>query len=179
MSKHTHKRKRGSLQRSRKQEGTVHFPLPFVMLLCWMRSYAGDEQCSCGAAPDYEIDSFIDAERLLEVADPAAKEQLLLSSLQQQQSGVFAVCQTYLVCREHALRLFTDLYGERDAQQALSPLLLGISNLTVTVGREITNAERPHGRLQVSYTTATTVPEVIEAHTGYAVTKIPNRSSTE
>ena len=68
---------------------------------------------------------------------------------------------------------FTDLYGEQGAQQALSPLLLGISNLTVTVGREITDATSPRGALQVSYTNATSVPEVIEAHTGYAVTRIP------
>jgi hypothetical protein len=93
--------------------------------------------------------------------------------------GAFEVSQTFLVCRHHALQLFTDLYGEQDAQQALSPLLLGLSNLTVTVGREITNAKRPHGALQVSYTTATTIPEVIEAHTGHAVTKFPKRSSTE
>ena len=39
-------------------------------------------------------------------------------------------------------QLFTDLYGEQDAQQALSPLLLGISNLTVTVGREITDCKK-------------------------------------
>jgi hypothetical protein len=82
---------------------------------------------------------------------------------------------SFLVCRQHALQQFTDLYGEQDAQQALSPLLLGISNLTVTVGREITTAKSPHGTLQVSYTNATTVTEVIEAHTGYAVTKIPSR----
>jgi hypothetical protein len=46
----------------------------------------------------------------------------------------------------------------------------------VTVGREITDAKSPRGTLQVSYTNATTVSEVIEAHTGYAVTKIPGRS---
>jgi hypothetical protein len=89
----------------------------------------------------------------------------------------FAVYQTFLVCRQHALQLFTYLSSEQDAQQALSPLLLGISNLTV--GREITDAKSPHGTLQVSYTNATTVSEVIEAHTGYAVTTIPKRSSTE
>ncbi|HEX4714271.1 MAG TPA: hypothetical protein VH164_05025, partial [Ktedonobacteraceae bacterium] len=71
--------------------------------------------------------------------------------------GAFEVSQTFLVCRHHALQLFTDLYGEQDAQHALSPLLLGISNLTVTVGREITNAKSPHGALQVSYTNATTI----------------------
>src|SRR6202043_1425041 len=92
------------------------------------------------------------------------KDQVLLSSLERQRNGAFEVSQTFLVCRQHALQLFTDLYGEQDAQQALSPLLLGISNLTVIVGREITNAKSPHGTLQVSYTTATTVPEVIEAH---------------
>jgi hypothetical protein len=144
-----------------------------------MRSYAGEEECSCGASPDYEIDSFVDAEGLLEADGPIEKDHMLLSSLEQQRNGVFAVYQTFLVCRHHALQLFTDLYGEQDAQQALSPLLLGISNLTVTVGREITNAKNPHGTLQVSYTNATTVSEVIEAHTGYAVTKMPKRSSTE
>src|SRR2546430_428823 len=101
-----------------------------------------------------------------------------LGRMEQQRNGAFAVYQTFLVCRQHALQLFTALYGEQDAQQALSPLLLGISNLTVTVGREITNTKSPHGTLQVSYTNATTVPEVIEAHTGYAVRKIPKRSST-
>src|SRR5690349_20936417 len=94
---------------------------------------------------------------------------MLLFALEQQRNGAFAVYRTFLVCRQHALQLFTDLYSEQDAQQALSPLLLGISNLTVTVGREITNAKSPHGTLQVSYTNAATVPEVIEAHTGYAV----------
>ena len=103
---------------------------------------------------------------------------IALSALEQQRNGAFAVYQTFLVCRQHALQLFTELYGEQDAQQALSPLLLGISNLTVTVGREITDAKSPHGTLQVSYTNATTVSEVIEAHTGYAVTTIPKRSST-
>jgi hypothetical protein len=179
MSKHTNKHKKRPPLRSPRQAGTVQFPLPFVMLLCWMRPYEGDEECSCGASPDYEIDSFVDAEGLLEAENPAEKDQMLLSSLKQQRNGAFEVCQTFLVCRRHALRLFTDLYGEQDAQQALSPLLLGISNMTVTVGREITNAESPHGMLQVSYTNATTVPEVIEAHTGYTVTKIPKRSSTE
>lgn len=140
---------------------------------------AGDEECSCSASPDYEIDSFVDAEGLLEAEDPGEKDQMLLSALEQQRTGAFAVYQTFLVCRQHALQLFTDLYGEQDAQQALSPLLLGISNLTVTVGREITSEKSPHGTLQVSYTNATTVPEVIEAHTGYAVTTIPKRSSTE
>ena len=178
MNNHTNKRKKRPPRRSPRQANTVRFPLPFVMLLCWMRSYAGDEQCSCGASPDYEIDSFVDAEGLLEAEGPGEKDQLLLSVLEQQHNGTFAVFQTFLVCRQHALQLFTDLYGEQDAQQALSPLLLGISNLTVTVGREITSAKIPHGTLQVSYTNATTVSEVIEAHTGYAVTKIPKGSST-
>ena len=176
MSTHTNKQKK---RRSPGQANTVRFPLPCVMLLCWMRSYAGEEECSCGASPDYEIDSFVDAEGLLEAEDPGEKDQMLLFSLEQQRNGAFAVYQTFLVCRQHALELFTDLYGEQDAQQALSPLLLGISNLTVTVGREITDAKSPHGTLQVSYTNATTVSEVIEAHTGYAVTKIPKRSSAE
>jgi hypothetical protein len=179
MNNHTNKRKKRPPRRSPRQANTVRFPLPFVMLLCWMRSYAGDEECSCGASPDYEIDSFVDAEGLLEPEDPGEKDQLLLSYLEQQRNGAFEVYQTFLVCRQHALELFTDLYGEQDAQQALSPLLLGISNLTVTVGREITNAKSPHGTLQVSYTNATTVSEVIEAHTGYAVTKSPKGSSTE
>jgi hypothetical protein len=144
-----------------------------------MRSYAGDDECSCGASPDYEIDSFVDAKGLLEAEGPGEKGQLLLYFLEQQRNGAFAVYQSFLVCRQHALQLFTDLYGEQDAQQALSPLLLGISNLTVTVGREITNAKSPHGTLQVSYTNATTVTEVIEAHTGYAVTKIPSRPFAE
>jgi hypothetical protein len=176
MSTHTNKQKK---RRSPGQANTVRFPLPFVMLLCWMRSYAGDEECSCGASPDYEIDSFVDAEGLLEADGPGEKDHMLLSALVRQRNGAFAVYQTFLVCRQHALQLFTDLYGEQDAQQALSPLLLGIGNLTMTVGREITNAKSPHGTLQVSYTNATTVPEVIEAHTGYAVTKIPKRPSTE
>ena len=179
MNKHTNKQKKRPPQRSPRQANTVRFPLPFVMLLCWMRPYAGDEECSCGASPDYEIDSFVDAEGLLEAEDPVEKDHMLLSSLEQQRNGAFAVSQTFLVCRHHALQLFTDLYGEQDAQQALSPLLLGISNLTVTVEREITNTKSPHGTLQVSYTNATTVSEVIEAHTGYAVTTIPKRSSTE
>jgi hypothetical protein len=166
-------------RRSPRQANTVRFPLPFVMLLCWMRSYAGDEECSCGASADYEIDSFVDAEGLLDAESPGEKDQMLLSSLEQQRNGAFAVYQTFLVCRQHALHLFNDLYGEQDAQQALSPLLLGISNLTVTVGREITTAKNPHGTLQVSYTNATSVSEVIEAHTGYAVTKLPNRPSAE
>ncbi len=178
MSKHTNKQKKRPPRRSPGQANTVRFPLPFVMLLCWMRSYAGDEECRCGASPDYEIDSFVDAEGLLGADGPAEKDHLLLSALEQQRNGAFAVYQTFLVCRQHALQLFTDLYGEQDAQQALSPLLLGISNLTVTVGREITNTKSPHGTLQVSYTNATTVPEVIETHTGYAVRKIPKRSST-
>jgi hypothetical protein len=177
MSKRTNKQKKRPPRRSPRQANTVRFPLPFVMLLCWMRSYAGEEECSCGASPDYEIDSFVDAEGLLEAEGPV--EKMLLSALEQQRNGVFAVCHTFLVCRHHALQLFTDLYGEQDAQQALSPLLLGISNLTVTVGREITHAKSPHGTLQVSYTNATCVPEVIEAHTGYAVTKFPKRSSAE
>jgi hypothetical protein len=179
MNNHTNKRKKRPPRRSPKQANTVRFPLPFVMLLCWMRSYAGDEECRCGASPDYEIDSFVDAEGLLEPEDPGEKDQLLLSYLEQQRYGAFEVYQTFLVCRQHALELFTDLYGEQDAQQALSPLLLGISHLTVTVGREITNAKSPHGTLQVSYTNATTVSEVIEAHTGYVVTKSPKGSSTE
>ena len=157
----------------------MRFPLPFVMLLSWMRSYAGEEECRCGASPDYEIDSFVDAEGLLEADGPIEKDHLLLSSLEQQRNGAFAVYHTFLVCRQHALQLFTDLYGEQDAQQALSPLLLGISNLTVTVGREITDAKSPRGTLQVSYTNATTVSEVIEAHTGYAVAQIPKGPSAE
>lgn len=179
MSNRENEQKRRPPRRSPGQANTVRFPLPFVMLLCWMRSYTGDEECRCGASPDYEIDSFVDAEGLLEVDGPGEKEHLLLSALEQQRNGAFAVYQTFLVCRQHALQLFTDLYGEQDAQQALSPLLSGISNLTVTVGREITDAKSPHGTLQVSYTNATTVPEVIEAHTGYAVTKFPKRTSTE
>jgi hypothetical protein len=179
MNKHSNKRKSRPPLRSPRQANTVRFPLPFVMLLCWMRSYAGDEECSCGASPDYEIDSFVDAEGLLEAEGPVEKAHILLSALEQQRNGAFEVYQTFLVCRHHALQLFTDLYGEQDAQQALSPLLLGISNLTVTVEREITDAKSPHGTLQVSYTNATTVPEVIEAHTGYAVTKIPKGSSAE
>jgi hypothetical protein len=179
MNKHTNKQKKRPPLRSPRQANTVRFPLPCVMLLCWMRSYAGDEECSCGASPDYEIDSFVDAEGLIEAEGSGEKDQMLLSSLEQQRNGAFEVYQTFLVCRHHALQLFTDLYGEQDAQQALSPLLLGISNLTVTVGREITDAKSPHGTLQVSYTNATTVSEVIEAHTGYAVTKIPKRSSAE
>ena len=179
MNKRTNKQKKRPPLRSSRQANTVRFPLPFVMLLCWMRPYAGDEECSCGASPDYEIDSFVDAEGLLEAEDPGEKDHLLLSSLEQQRNGAFAVYHTFLVCRQHALQLFTDLYGEQGAQQALSPLLLGISNLTVTVGREITAAKSLHGTLQVSYTNATSVPEVIEAHTGYAVTRIPKRSSAE
>ncbi len=179
MNKQTNKQKKRPPQRSPRQANTVRFSLPFVMLLCWMRSYAGEEECRCGASPDYEIDSFVDAEGLLEAEDPGEKDQVLLSSLEQQRNGAFAVYHTFLVCRQHALQLFTDLYGEQGAQQALSPLLLGISNLTVTVGREITAAKSLHGTFQVSYTNATSVPEVIEAHTGYAVTKIPKRSSAE
>ncbi len=179
MNKYPNKRKQRPPQHSPRQANAVRFPLPFVMLLFWMRSYAGDEGCRCGASPDYEINSFVDAQSLLEAEDPGEKDQMLLFSLEQQRNGAFEVYQTFLVCRQHALRLFTDLYGEQDAQQALSPLLLGISNLTVTLGREITNAKSPHGTLQVSYTNAATVSEVIEAHTGYAVTKIPKRSSTE
>jgi hypothetical protein len=165
MNNHTNKRKKRPPRRSPKQANSVRFPLPFVMLLCWMRSYAGDEECSCGASPNYEIDSFVNAEALLEAEGSGEKDQVLLSSLEQQRNGAFEVHQTFLVCRQHALK-------------ALSPLRLGIGNLTVTVGREITNAKSPHGTLQVSYTNATTVPEVIEAHTGYAVTKIPKRPST-
>ncbi len=179
MNSHTNKRKKRPPRRSPRQANALRFPLPFVMLLCWMRSYAGDEECRCGASPDYEIDSFVDAEGLLDAEGPGEKDQLILSFLEQQRNGAFAVYQSFLVCRQHALQLFTDLYGEQDAQQALSPLLLGISNLTVTVGREITNAKSPHGTLQVSYTNATTVTEVIEAHTGYAVTKIPSRAFAE
>ena len=176
MSKHTNKQRKRPPRRSPGQANTARFPLPFVMMLSWMRSYAGEEECSCGASPDYEIDSFVDAEGLLEADGPTEKDQILLSALEQQRNGAFAVYQTFVVCRQHALQLFTDLYGEQDAQQALSPLLLGISNLTVMVGREIADAKSPHGTLQVSYTNATTVPEVIEAHTGYAVAKIPGRS---
>ena len=131
MSKHPNKQKKRPPRRSPGQANTVRFPLPFVMLLCWMRSYADDEECSCGASPDYEIDSFVDAEGLLEAQGAGEKEHLLLSALEQQRNGAFAVYQTFLVCRQHALQLSTDLYGEQDAQQALSPLLLGISNLTV------------------------------------------------
>ena len=179
MSNHPNKQKKRPRRRSARQANTVRFPFPFVMLLSWMRSYTGDEECRCGASPDYEIDSFVDAEGLLEAEGPGEKEHLLLSALEQQRNGAFAVYQTFLVCRQHALQLFTDLYGELDAQQALSPLLLGLSNLTVTVGREITDAKSPRGTLQVSYTNATTIPDVIEAHTGYAVTQIPKGSSTE
>src|ERR1051326_7478303 len=161
MNKQTNKQKKRPPQRSPRQANTARFPLPFVMLLCWMRSYTGDEECSCGASPDYEIDWFVDAEGLLEAGGPGEKDHILLSAQEQQRSGAFAVYQTFQVCRQHALQLFTDLYGEQDAQQALSPLLLGISNLTVTVGREITDAKSPHGTLQVSYTNATTVPEEI------------------
>ena len=74
----------------------------------------------CGASPDYEIDSFVDAEGLLEADGPIEKDHLLLSALEQQRNGAFAVYQTFLVCRQHALQLFTDLYGEQDAQQALA-----------------------------------------------------------
>src|SRR2546425_5759984 len=102
MSKHTNKQKK----RSPRLANTVRFPLPFVMLLCWMRSYAGDEECSCGASPDYEIDSFVDAEGLLEAEYPVEKDHMLLSSLEQQRNGAFAVSQTFLVCRHHALQLF-------------------------------------------------------------------------
>jgi len=179
INERTNEQKKRPPLRSPRQANTVRFPLPFVMLLCWMRSYAGDEECSCGASPDYEIDSFVDAEGLLEADGPGEKDHMLLSALELQRNGAFEVYQTFLVCRQHALQLFTDLYGEQDAQQALSPLLLGISNLTVTVGREITAAKSLHGTLQVSYTNATTVSEVIEAHTGYAVTKSPKGSSTE
>ena len=143
MSKQTNKQKKRPPLRSPRQANTVRFPLPCVMLLCWMRSYAGEEECSCGASPDYEIDSFVDAEGLLGAEGPTEKDHLLLSALEQQRNGAFAVYHTFLVCRQHALELFTDLYGEQDAQQALSPLLLGISNLTVTVGREITAAKSP------------------------------------
>src|SRR5712672_1873628 len=139
MNKQTNKQKKRHPRRSARQATIVRFPLPFVMLLCWMRSYAGDEECRCGASPDYEIDSFVDTEGLLEAEDPGEKDHLLLSALEQQRNGAFAVYQTFLVCRQHALQLFTALYGEQDAHQALSPLLLGISNLTVTVGREITD----------------------------------------
>lgn len=172
MNKQTNKQRKRSPRRSPGQTDAVRFPLPFVMLLSWMRSYAGEEECSCGASPDYEIDSFVDAEGLLEADGPIEKDQMLLSALEEQRSGAFAVYQTFLTCRQHALQLFTDLYGEQDAQQALSPLLLGVSNLTVTVGREITNAKSPCGTLRVSYTNATTISEVIEAHTGYAVAEI-------
>jgi len=173
MSKYASKQKKRPPRRSARQANTTRLPLPYVMLLCSVRSYAGDEECRCGASPDYEIDSFVDAEGLLEAQSSGEKDQVLLSFLEQQRSGAFAVQQTFLVCRHHALQLFTDLYGEQDAQQALSPLLLGISHLTVTVGREITRAKSPRGTLQVSYTNATTIPKVIEAHTDYAVTMIP------
>ena len=99
------KQKKRPPLRSPRQANTVRFPLPFVMLLCWMRSYAGDEECSCGASPDYEIDSFVDAEGLLEAEDPGEKDQVLLSSLEQQRNGAFAVYHTFLVCRRHALQL--------------------------------------------------------------------------
>ena len=94
MSKRTNKQKK---RRSPRRANTVRFPLPFVMLLCWMRSYAGDEECSCSASPDYEIDSFVDAEGLLEAEDPGEKDQMLLSALEQQRTGAFAVYQTFLV----------------------------------------------------------------------------------
>src|SRR2546430_17024302 len=74
MSKHTNKQKK----RSPRLANTVRFPLPFVMLLCWMRSYAGDEECSCGASPDYEIDSFVDAEGLLGAEGPAEKDRIFV-----------------------------------------------------------------------------------------------------
>ena len=176
MSKHTNKQRKRAPRRSPGQANTVQFPLPFVMLLCWMRSYTGDERCRCGASPDYEIDSFVDTEGLLEADGPTEKDHLLLSALEQQRNGAFAVYQTFVICRQHALQMLTELYGEQDAQQALSPLLLGISHLTVTVGREIADAKSPRGTLQVSYTNATTIPEVIEAHTGYVVTRFPGRS---
>src|SRR5258706_1004540 len=122
MNKHANKQKKRPLRRSARQATIVRFPLPFVMLLCWMRSYAGDEECRCGASPDYEIDSFVDAEGLLEAEGPREKEHMLLSALEQQRNGAFEVYQTFLVCRQHAFQLFTDLYSEQDAQQALSPL---------------------------------------------------------
>jgi hypothetical protein len=81
MSTHTNKQKK---RRSPGQANTVRFPLPFVMLLCWMRSYAGDEECSCGASPDYEIDSFVDVEGLLEADGPGEKDHMLLSALARQ-----------------------------------------------------------------------------------------------
>src|SRR2546421_7953215 len=99
MNKHTNKQKKRPPLRSPRQANTVRFPLPFVMLLCWMRSNAGDEECSCGASPDYEIDSFVDAAGLLEAEGPVEKDQILLSSLEQRRNGAFAVSQTFLVCR--------------------------------------------------------------------------------
>src|SRR5215469_7346195 len=84
MSKHPNKQNKRPLWRSPRQANTVRFPLPFVMLLCWMRSYAGEEECRCGASPDYEIDSFVDAEGLLEAKGPAEIDQMLLSALEQQ-----------------------------------------------------------------------------------------------
>lgn len=73
MSNHKNKQKKRPPRRSPRQANTVRFPLPFVMLLCWMRSYTGDEECSCGASPDYEIDSFVDAEGLLEADGPGER----------------------------------------------------------------------------------------------------------
>src|SRR5579864_9388664 len=80
MNNHTNRQKKRPPRRSPRQANTVRFPLPFVMLLCWMRSYAGEEECSCGASPDYEIDSFVDAEGLLEADGPIEKDQMLLRS---------------------------------------------------------------------------------------------------
>jgi hypothetical protein len=118
MNKQPNKRKKRPPQRSPRQANTVRFPLPFVMLLCWMRSYAGDEECRCGASPDYEIDSFVDAEGLLEAEDPGEKDQMLLFSLEQQRNGAFGVYQTFLVCRQHALLNRDSLSpnGERGSQ---------------------------------------------------------------
>src|SRR5438034_769840 len=95
MNKHTIKQKKRPLRRSPSLVNTVPFPLPFVMLLCWMRSYAGDEECSCGASPDYEIDSFVDAEGLLEAEGPGEKDQMLLSSLGSSGIGAFEAIQPF------------------------------------------------------------------------------------
>lgn len=78
MNKHTNKQKKRPPLRSPRQANTMRFPLPFVMLLCWMRSYAGDEECSCGASPDYEIDSFVDAEGFLGADGPAEKDRIFV-----------------------------------------------------------------------------------------------------
>src|SRR5438034_10691672 len=95
MNKHTNKQEKRPPLRSPRQANTVRFPLPFVMLLCWMRSYAGDEECSCGASPDYEIDSFVDAEGLLEAEGPGEKDHMLLSSLGSSGIGAFEAIQPF------------------------------------------------------------------------------------